>query len=83
MFDADKTKMIGLLTVWRKNYDNILSRFHLIPEPHGRTDGWTDRQTDRFAMSMSRISTLMSDKNHLISMKFCTQQQILNWMNLA
>jgi len=22
-----------------KNYDNMLSRFHLIPERHGRTDG--------------------------------------------
>ena len=24
-----------------KNYDNMLSHFHLIPERHGRTDGWT------------------------------------------
>jgi len=30
-----------------KNYDNVLSRFHLIPERHGRTDGQTDRQTDK------------------------------------
>jgi len=28
------------------NYDNMLSRFHLIPERDGRTDGQTDRQTD-------------------------------------
>jgi len=28
-----------------KNYDNVLSGFHLIPERHGRTDGQTDRQT--------------------------------------
>jgi len=27
-----------------KNYDNILSRFHLIPERNGRTDGQTDGQ---------------------------------------
>ena len=26
-------------TVWLKNYDDILSRFHLIPERCGRTDG--------------------------------------------
>jgi len=25
----------------------------------------------------------ISAKNHLMSMKFCTQQQILNWMNVA
>jgi len=30
----------------------MLSRFHLIPERHGRTD----RQTDRFAISISRVS---------------------------
>ena len=29
--------MIGLRMV-KKNYDNMLSRFHLIPERHGRTD---------------------------------------------
>jgi len=26
---------------------------------------------------------LTRDKNHLISMKFCTQQHILNWMNVT
>jgi len=28
----------------KKNYDNMLSRFHLIPERHGQTDGRTDGQ---------------------------------------
>ena len=28
-----------------KNYDNMLSRFHLIPERHGRTDRQTDGRT--------------------------------------
>ena len=28
----------------KKNYDDMLSRFHLIPEPYGRTDRQTDRQ---------------------------------------
>jgi len=28
-----------------KNYDNMLSRFHPIPERHGQTDG--QRRTDR------------------------------------
>ena len=41
MFDADKTRMTGL-PYGKKNYDNMLSRFHLIPE----RDGQTDRQTD-------------------------------------
>jgi len=30
----------------KKNYDNMLSRFHLIPERHGQTDGQTDGRTD-------------------------------------
>ena len=47
MYDADTTRMIGL-PYGEKNYDNMLSRFHLIPERYGRTDGQTDdRQTDR------------------------------------
>jgi len=38
---------------------DMLSRFHLIPERYGRTD----RQTDRFAISISRVSMLTRDKN--------------------
>ena len=45
MFDADKTKMIAL-PYGEKNYYDILSRFHLIPERHGQTDGQTDRRTE-------------------------------------
>jgi len=45
IFDACKTRMIGL-PYGEKNCDDMLSRFHLIPECHGRTDGRTDRQTD-------------------------------------
>jgi len=37
----------------------MLSRYHLIPERHGRTD----RQTDRIAISISRVSMLTRDKN--------------------
>ena len=40
----------------------MLSRFHLIPERYGRTDG----QTDRFAISISRVSMLTRDKNDLV-----------------
>jgi len=38
----------------KKNYDNMLSRFHLIPERHG--------QTDRIATSISRVSVLARDE---------------------
>ena len=31
----------------KKNYNNTLSRFHLIPERHGQTNGQTDGRTDR------------------------------------
>ena len=42
MFDAGKTRMIGL-PYGEKNYDDMLSRFHLVPERDGRTDRQTDR----------------------------------------
>ena len=57
MFDAGKTRMIGL-PYGEKNYDDMLSRFHLIPERNGRTV----RQTDRFAISISCVSALTRDK---------------------
>ena len=55
MFDAGKTTMIGL-PYGEKNYDDMLSRFHLISERYGRTDRQTDGQTDRFAISISSVS---------------------------
>ena len=45
MFDAGKTRMIGL-PYGRKTMTIMLSRFHLIPERYGQTDRQTDRQTD-------------------------------------
>ena len=42
MFNADKTRMI-VLPYGGKNYENMLSRFQLIPERHGQTDRLTDR----------------------------------------
>jgi len=54
MFDAGKTRMIWL-PYGEKNYDNMLSHYHLIPEGHG--------QTDRIAISISRVSVLTRDKN--------------------
>ena len=45
MFDAGKTRMIGL-PYGEKNCDDMLNRFHLIPERSGHTDGQTDGRTD-------------------------------------
>ena len=45
VFGAGKTRMIGL-PCGQKNCDDMLSRFHLIPERHGRTDGQTDGRTE-------------------------------------
>jgi len=45
MFDADKNIMIGL-PYGEKDYDDMLSRFHLIPERNGQTDGQTHGRTD-------------------------------------
>jgi len=48
-----------------KNYDDILSRFHLIPERYGRTDGQTDRQICYINIAHQHTGTalLTRDKN--------------------
>jgi len=80
LFDVEYYKLIGI--PWRylmmiklewlgyrtvKNYDDMLSRFHLIPERNRRTDRRTDRQTDRrtdrFAISISLVGMMTRDKN--------------------
>ena len=35
----------------------------MVPERNGRMDGQTDGRTDRFAISISRVSMLTRDKN--------------------
>ena len=55
-----------------KKFEDMLSHFHLIPERYGQTD----RRTDRFAISISRVSMLMHDKNCPILMKFGSQDRI-------
>jgi len=52
MFDAGITRMIGL-----PNGDKTVCRFHLIPV--------CNRRMDRYAISISRVSMLMRDKNRL------------------
>jgi len=34
-----------------KKYDDMLSRFHMIPERNGQTDRQTDGQTDRYVIT--------------------------------
>jgi len=52
--------MIGL-PYGEKNYDDMLSRFHLVPERNGRTDRQTDRQI--YYQYRASVSTLTRDKN--------------------
>jgi len=47
-----------VLPYGEKNYDDMLSRFYMVPERNGQTD----RQTDL----LSRVSMLTRDKNHPI-----------------
>jgi len=67
MFYAGKTRMIGL-PYGEKNYDDMLIRFHVIPERYGPTD----RQTDRFAISISRVSMLTRGKNRVTARVQCS-----------
>ena len=46
IFDAGKTRIIGLPYGEKKNCDDMLSRFHPIPGRYGQTDGQTDGQTN-------------------------------------
>jgi len=61
-----------------KKTDYLLSRFHLIPECNGQTDRRTDGRTDRFAISISRVSMLTRDKNDLQQLRIlyvrCSQK---------
>jgi len=56
-----KLDWLGYHTV-KKNYNNMLNRFHLIPVRHGRTD----RQNWYISIA-HRISLLMHDKNWNVS----------------
>jgi len=48
----------------KKNYGNILSRFHAVRERYGRTDVETDRRTDRQKSYINTArSMLKRDKN--------------------
>jgi len=61
MFDAGKTRMIGL-PYGEKNYGNMLGRFYLVPERYGQTDGQTDRQNCYINVAR-QCALLTRDKN--------------------
>ena len=46
----------------------MLSRFYLIPERHGQTDGQTGRRTDRIAISILRVNVLTRDKTDILGL---------------
>ena len=70
MFDASKTRMIGL-PYGEKTVTIMLSRCHLIPERNKQTDRGTDGQTNMFAIPVWRVSMLTRDKKRVYS-TFCT-----------
>ena len=55
VFDAGKGRMIGLPC--GEKTDDMLSRFHLIPERNEQTD----RRTDRFAILITRVNVPTRD----------------------
>ena len=61
MFDADKTRMIGL-PYGEKKLSQYVKPF-LSDTGTLRTDGRTNGQTDKNAISISRVSVLSRDKN--------------------
>ena len=54
MFDANKTKMIGL----PHGEKTMTIRYAIFIQYRNVTDGQTDGQTDRFAISISRVCML-------------------------
>ena len=66
MFDAGKTRMIGL-PYGEKNYDDMLSRFHLISERYGRTD----RQICYINIAHQHTALLTRDKNECHGNEIC------------
>jgi len=71
-----KTRMVWLPDS-KKNFEDMFIRFDVIHERDGQTDGQTPHD------SIDRACIASRGKNHPILMKFCTQPQILNWMNVT
>jgi len=65
MFDAGKTRMIGL-PFGEKNYDNMFSRFHLIQERHRQTDRQADRRTDGQTELLYQYETRDKNRRYVV-----------------
>jgi len=62
----------------------MYNRLGTIPACDGQTEKRTDGgRTDILPRHSPRYAYASRDKNHPILMKFCTQQQISNWMNVT
>ena len=68
---------------WWKNFEDMYNRLDSIPACDRLTDRQTDRRTDILPRHSPRYAYASRGKNYRIFMKFCTQQQIFNWMNVA
>jgi len=61
----------------KKNYEDMLSRFNMVPERNGRTDGRTDRQTDllyhiiNIFVKRHKQSYRGADKKQLVCTDLC------------
>ena len=87
MSNADKTRVIGL-PYGEKNYDNMLSRFRLIPERHGQTDGRTDGQAERQncyinVVSIQGIEKRMPQKRQKLSQQYILYYVLLIFIQYA
>ena len=66
MFDADKTRMIGLQC--GEEIITMSSSFRRIPERDRKTDRQKDGRTDKIAISISHVSMLTLNKNRVIGL---------------
>jgi len=55
-----------------KNYDDLLSRFHPIPERNGRTDRQTDGQICYINIARQYADSLTRDKNEQLFQIFAS-----------
>ena len=61
----------------------MCNRLDSIPACDGRTDWQADEQTGILRRHSPRYVYASRGKNYRILIKFCTHQQILNWMNVT
>ena len=57
-----------------KNYDDMLSRFHLIPDRYGQTDRQIDGHICYINIARHGVSMLTRDKNRVYARLYCDMQ---------